>query len=104
MINVQDTSGLNGLISQLQTTAAQSASSPASSLLGNFSMSTIIIGLIAGLVGSAYFIYGKRQGDYPLLFSGMALWFVPLFITSTLWLSISCGALVCAPFIMSRYF
>ena len=76
---------------------------PVSSLFGSFTAATIIIGLLAGLFGSAYFMYGKRQQNYPVLVAGVALWIVPFFITSALWLSISCGTLVFAPLVISRY-
>ncbi len=76
---------------------------PVSSLFGSFTTTTLIIGLLAGLFGSAYFMYGKRQQNYPVLLAGVALWIVPLFISSALWLSISCGTLVFAPLVISRY-
>ncbi len=103
MINLQNSTNLDGLINQLQTAAGNSTSGPASSLFGNFSMSSLVIGLFAGLVGSAYFLYGKRQGNLPLLFAGLALWVVPLFISSVLWLSLSCGALIIAPLLFVWY-
>jgi hypothetical protein len=94
---------LNGLINQVQNAAAKPASGSPWSLFGSFSMASIMIGLVAGLFGSAYFIYGKRQSNFVMLFSGMALWVVPFFVTSAVWLSISCGALVFAPFVIGRY-
>ena len=72
-------------------------------MFGSFSMATIIIGLVAGLFGSAYFIYGKRQSNFTMLFTGLALWVVPFFVSSAVWLSISCGALIFAPLVISRY-
>jgi len=103
MVNLQNTTSLNGLINQAQAGAGSSAANPASSLLGNFSTATLIIGLFAGLVGSAYFLYGKRQENFPWLFAGMALWIVPFFISSAWWLGISCGTLAFAPFVFSKY-
>lgn len=104
MVNLQNPTSLDGLIKQAQSTGGPSVAGPVSSMFGSFSMATLFVGLVAGLVGTAYFIHGKRQGDFPWLFAGMALWVVPLFITSAVWLSISCGALVCAPIVISRYF
>ena len=100
--NMERTTSLDGLIRQAQQ-GGPSASGPAASLLGNFSLSTIIIGIIAGIVGTYYFRHGKRQGDFSWVFAGMGLWIVPFFVTGVWWLSLSCGALVCAPIFISRY-
>ena len=97
------TTSLNGLINQVQAHGAPSVAGSASSLFGNFSMATLVIGIFAGLVGSAYFLYGKKRSEFPWLFAGLALWVVPLFITSAVWLSLSCGALICAPIVVTRY-
>lgn len=94
---------LNGLINQVQSNGAPSIAGSASSMFGNFTMTTLVIGIFAGLVGSAYFLYGKKRSEFPWLFAGLALWVVPLFITSALWLSLSCGALICAPILVTRY-
>ncbi len=105
MNSLPNAANLNSLMHQVQAAAAKSASGPgASSLFGNFSTASIVIGIIAGLFGSAYVLYGKRQGNFSMLFTGMALWVVPFFITSTLWLSIACGALAVAPFVVGGYF
>ena len=103
MSALPNASGLDGLINQVQNAAGQSAGGAGGSLFGSFSTSTLLIGLFAGLVGSAYFLYGKRSGNFSWLAAGIALWVVPLFVTSTLWLSLSCGALACIPFVASRY-
>ena len=94
---------LNGLINQAQSGGGPSIMGSASSMFGNFTMTSLIIGIVAGLIGSGYFLYGKRQSEMPWLFAGLALWVVPLFITSALWLTLSCGALVCAPIVVTRY-
>jgi hypothetical protein len=104
LINLPDVSNLNGLMNQVQSTAAKSSSNPNSfSLFGHFSTASLLIGLLAGLFGSAYFMYGKRQANFSVLLTGVALWVVPFFITSVLWLSLACGALVFAPFIIARF-
>jgi hypothetical protein len=104
LVNLSNAADLNGLMSQIQTAATNSGSNPASALFGSFSMGSIVVGIVAGLFGSAYFLYGKRQGNFPMLFTGMALWVVPFFISSVLWLSLACGALAFAPFVIGRYF
>lgn len=104
MNSLPNAASLNKMIHQVQSGTAKSVSKPASfSLLGHFSAASLAIGIFAGLFGSAYFMYGKRQSNFSMLFTGMALWVVPFFITSALWLSLACGALVCAPFVVNRY-
>lgn len=103
MKNLQNAVNLNGLLHQVQTAAGQPSAQSSASWFGSFSMATLVIGIFAGLCGSAYFIYGKRQGDFTMLFTGMALWVVPLFITSAIGLSLTCAALVVAPFVIGRF-
>jgi hypothetical protein len=67
------------------------------------SMTTIVISLVAGLVGSAYFIYGKKTCNFRMLFSGVALCVVPYFIGNTILLIVACVAMAAAPFVMERY-
>lgn len=103
MANLANGINLNGLMQKVQAAAAKSPAASSSSLFGSFSMTAIFIGLVAGLFGSVYFIYGKRKGNFTWLFSGIALWVVPLFIRGVLGLSLTCGALVLAPFLLGRY-
>jgi hypothetical protein len=72
----------------------------AGSLLGHMSMTGIVISLFAGLVGSAYFMYGKKNCHIPAVVSGIALCVVPYFITNTLWLVVACIAMAAAPFVI----
>ena len=104
MVSLSNAAGFNGLMRQVQAETAKSAANPASSLFGHFSMGALVVGVVAGLFGSSYFLYGKRQGNSSMLFTGVALWVVPFFISSALWLSLACGALVFAPFVIGRYF
>lgn len=104
MINLANAANLNGLIQKVQKGTIPGASNPATSLFGHFSTATLVIGLLAGLVGSVYFLYGKRQSNFSMLFTGLALWVVPFFITSALWLTVACGALAVVPFVVGQYF
>jgi hypothetical protein len=38
--------------------------------------------LFYGLIGSAYLVYGKRQGETWFIFAGFMLLFFPYFITN----------------------
>jgi hypothetical protein len=70
------------------------------SLLGNMSMTTIMVSLVAGLVGSGYFMYGKRTQNLKMVFSGIALCVVPYFISNSVLLVVACLAMTAAPFFL----
>ena len=58
----------------------------------------LLIGMIAGVFGVAYFVYGKRQARFAPMFAGVALCVYPYFFDSVLWLSVIGAALLAAPF------
>ena len=65
-------------------------------------MTTLFIGLVAGIVGTGYFVYGKRQSKPVPLVAGALLCIYPYFSDSLIWL---CGAgalLLLAPFVIDR--
>ena len=64
------------------------------------SPSTLLIGMIAGVFGVAYFVYGKRQGKLVPLIAGVFLCIYPYFIESVLWLSVVGILLLAAPFVI----
>lgn len=98
----QSLSRIGDLAEKLQSGAggAGSAALDAGSLLGNMNMTTIIISLVAGLVGSGYFMYGKKTCNFKMLFSGVALCVVPYFIGNTILLTVACVAMAAAPFLI----
>lgn len=61
---------------------------------------TLLIGMIAGVFGVAYFVYGKRQAKLVPLVAGVLLCVYPYFIESVLWLSIVGLLLLAAPFVI----
>jgi hypothetical protein len=98
-------SGIGDMAAKLQAGTSGSAS-PAldvGSLLGNMSMTTIIVSLVAGMVGTGYFMYGKKTCNFTMLFSGVALCVVPYFIGNTMLLVVACVAMTAAPFVIARY-
>jgi len=64
----------------------------------NLSPAALFIGLMAGVVGAAYFLYGKKQARFAPMICGALLCVYPWFVTSVLWLSIVGLALMAAPF------
>ena len=70
------------------------------SLLGNMSMTVIIVNLLAGLIGSAYFMYGKKNCNIKIVCWGIALCVVPYFIGNTAVLIVACLAMAAAPFVI----
>jgi hypothetical protein len=61
---------------------------------------TVLIGMLAGVFGVAYFVYGKRQAKLVPLIAGVLLCIYPYFIESVLWLSIVGLLLLAAPFVI----
>jgi hypothetical protein len=59
---------------------------------------TLFVGLVAGVFGTAYFVYGKRQTKITPMIAGVMLCIYPYFIDSLLWLCVVGGVLLIAPF------
>ena len=64
----------------------------------NLSPAALFIGLMTGVVGAAYFVYGKKQAKFMPMLCGALLCVYPWFIESVLWLSVVGLALMAAPF------
>lgn len=61
-------------------------------------MSALIIGLIAGAIGTGYFIYGKRQQRFAPMLAGLMLGIYPFFTDSPVLLILIGAVLMAAPF------
>lgn len=61
----------------------------------------LILGLIFGTIGSAYFVYGRKQRHGPALMSGVALMVFPMFVSQVVWLTLGSLALMALPFFVS---
>ena len=94
--------GIGDLATKLQTGAAGSGSPvlDVGSFLGNMSMTAMVISLLAGLIGSAYFMYGKKTSNVKMLCGGIALCVVPCFINNTIVLVVASVAMAAAPFVI----
>ena len=62
------------------------------------SPASLFIGLIAGVFGVAYFVYGKKQAKFTPMLAGVALCVYPYFFESLPWLIGIGAALLAAPF------
>lgn len=51
-------------------------------------------GIFIGIIGMAFFIYGKKRADGLFLISGLALMIYPYFVGSLTW-SIIIGIIIC---------
>jgi uncharacterized membrane protein len=60
----------------------------------------LFINLLAGVIGAAYFIYGKKQARMVPMVAGVLLCVYPWFFDSVLWLVVIGLALVAAPFVI----
>ncbi len=64
------------------------------------SLGSIIVALATGILGMAYFVYGKRQQNLVFLFAGIGLCVFP-YLVSGVWLELLVGAaLTAAPFVI----
>jgi hypothetical protein len=61
---------------------------------------SLVIGILTGAVGVAYFVYGKRQARFAPLIAGMLLCVYPYFVSSVTWLVVIGVALIAAPFML----
>jgi len=59
--------------------------------------------LLFGLVGTAFFIYGKRQTEGVFLVAGCALMVFPYFISGMVLTLLVGVALIAAPFVLRRF-
>ena len=63
-------------------------------------MNSLIIGIVAGAFGAAYFMYGKRQMKVVPMASGVLLCVYPYFTDNLFWLSVIGLVLLAAPFVI----
>lgn len=62
-------------------------------------MNELIAGLVAGVFGMAYFVYGKRQTKIAPMVCGVALCVYPYFVDSLVWLCVLGAVLLVVPFV-----
>jgi hypothetical protein len=60
--------------------------------------SQLFIGLVAGAIGVAYFVYGKKESRFMPMLSGVALCVYPYLVSSVPWLCVIGAILLAAPF------
>jgi hypothetical protein len=63
-------------------------------------VNSLFVGLIAGVFGMAYFVYGKRQTKLSAMIAGVMLCIYPYFIDSLLWLCVVGVLLLIVPFVI----
>ncbi len=63
--------------------------------LGDFSLATILVAVVFGLVGFAAFRYGRKNGETRPLVIGIALMAYGYFVTNA-WISLGIGAVLTA--------
>jgi len=61
-------------------------------------ISTLIWGMIFGLIGLGFFVYGKKQKAAIPLFSGIGLMVIPYFISNIFILVLSGIVLIALPY------
>ncbi len=63
-------------------------------------MSNLFFGIIAGAIGVAYLVYGRRQTKFVPVIAGVLLCVYPYFVQSWLWLGVVGALLLVAPFVL----
>lgn len=58
-----------------------------------------IAGFLFGIVGTAYFVYGKKQQAWTPLFCGLALMIYPYFVSNLILMMAVGIALIALPFV-----
>jgi hypothetical protein len=61
-------------------------------------MDSLIVGLVAGVFGAAYFMYGRRQARFTPMVAGVLLCVYPYFVDGLLWQCVVGALLLAAPF------
>lgn len=60
----------------------------------------MLIGILAGIVGGGYFLYGKKTSKISPMVCGVGLMVYPYFVESV-WVLLAIGVVLCvAPFIV----
>jgi hypothetical protein len=66
----------------------------------NFDTTNLVVNVFAGIVGMAYFMYGKKQQKLVPLISGVGLCVLPYVIDNNTALICVCVGLAIAPFVI----
>lgn len=63
-------------------------------------MDNLIAGILAGAIGTGYFIYGRRQTRIAPMVAGVLLCVYPYFVDGLLWLIVIGVALMALPYFL----
>jgi len=97
---------MDAVTKQLQQSpgvGGQSGSTGLGSLMGSMSTTVIVINIVAGIIGTFYFMYGRRKSNILMIICGILLCVVPIFIANVYGLTFCCLLLFAAPFLAERY-
>lgn len=61
----------------------------------------LILGLVLGTIGTAYFVYGRKQQNIVALASGIGLMVFPMMVSGTVWLLGGGLAFMALPFFVT---
>ena len=63
-------------------------------------MGNLFFGIVAGAVGVAYLVYGRKQKRLVPVIAGVLLCVYPYFVESWLWVGVVGAVLAVAPFVV----
>lgn len=64
-------------------------------------MGTLVAGIFFGIIGSGYFMYGRKAQNPVALLAGVALCVFPYFVDGLWWTLLIGTMLAAAPFVVS---
>jgi hypothetical protein len=62
----------------------------------------LLLSMVYSTIGLGMFMYGKNAVRFVPLIAGLLLMIVPYFLSSLLWMSVVCVALMASPFFIGR--
>ena len=63
-------------------------------------MGNLFFGIVAGAIGVAYIVYGRRQTKLVPVIAGVLLCIYPYFVESWVWLGVVGALFLVAPFVI----
>ena len=60
----------------------------------------LFFGIVAGAIGVAYIVYGRRQTKLAAVLAGVLLCIYPYFVESWIWLCVVGAILLAVPFVI----
>ena len=64
---------------------------------------SLLLSVFFSALGAGYFVYGRKQDDFPILISGLILMVYPYVVSNAILQTVVGLAVAAAPFIIRRF-